>query len=198
MRSIAGFNGSAINGSFSAGEPISASALNKLASGVGQAMTMPSNDVQFMGNTGGTAYALGQQVYYAPTANPLDPQINGDKVTIVPGTVNRYIPKIGTVYIDATPPPQITVNDNGYILVKVTYEVNKYFPRTAEIVFMAVSSPPADTNTESYYPLATVTKTTISGTDYYSLGVFGYNSNLVVNRLKAGANIATWWWDIVR
>jgi hypothetical protein len=197
MRSIAGFNGSSINGSFAAGEPISASALNKLASGVGQAMTMPSNDVQFMGNTGGTAYSLGQQVYYASSLNPLDPQINGDKVTIIPGTVNRYIPKIGTKYIDESPPPELTVTDNGYVLVKVTYEVNKFFPRTAEIVFLAVATPPADTNTESYWPLAKVIKTVVSGTNYYSLQYFS-NGNLVVNRLKAGNNIATWWWDVIK
>jgi hypothetical protein len=198
MRSLTGFNSNALQGAFGKGQPISATALNKLGTAADLAQTVMSNDFTFFAGNSGTGYGLPQDVINASTLNPLDPVISGDKVTITPGTVNRYIPKIGTVYIDATPPPQITVNDNGYILVKVTYEVNKYFPRTAEIVFMAVSSPPADTNTESYYPLATVTKTTVSGTDYYSLSIFGNNSNLVVNRLKAGANIATWWWDVVR
>tara|TARA_R110000868_G_scaffold297840_2_gene558127 strand:+ start:376 stop:966 length:591 start_codon:yes stop_codon:yes gene_type:complete len=196
MRSISGFNGSSINGSFAAGESISASALNKLATGIGQAQTMPSNDVQFMGNTGGTSYALPQQVYYASTGNPLDPTLSGDKVTIQPGTVNRYIPKIGANYIDETPRPTLTVTDTGYVLVKCTYEVNKFFPRTAEIVFLAVPTPPADTDTESFYPLGKVTKTVVDSVTTYSLQTF-QNGNLAVNRLKAGANIATWWWTRV-
>lgn len=197
MRSISGFNGSSINGSFAAGDPISASALNKLATGIGQAQTMPSNDVQFMGNTGGTSYALPQPVYYAATGNPLDPNLNGDKVTIQPGTVNRYIPKIGTEYIDKVPAPTITVTDNGYVLVKVTHEANKYFPRTAEVVFEAVETPPVDTETTSYYPLAKVNKTTTGGTNTYALQYFS-NGNLIVNRLKSGQGAATWWWDVIK
>jgi hypothetical protein len=102
MRSIAGFNGSAINGSFAAGEPISASALNKLATGIGQAITMPSNDVQFMGNTGGTSYSLGQQVYYATPGGQFNPYDNGDGTfSVVPGTLNSLIPCVGA-YGDAT------------------------------------------------------------------------------------------------
>jgi len=196
MRSIAGFNGSSINGSFAAGSPISASALNQLAAGIDKSLTMPSNDVQFMGNTGGTSYSLGQSVYYATTANPLDPSISDDKVSIVIGTVNRYIPKIGTHYIDEVPAPQLTVNDSGYVMVKATYEVNKFFPRNAEIVFQAVVTPPVDTSTESYYPLGKVTKTTVGSTSTYSMQLF-QNGNLIVNRLKAGASTATWWWTVI-
>jgi hypothetical protein len=196
MRSISGFNNSSLDGSFSAGQPISAAALNKLGTGVDITRTMMSNDVQFVSNTGGVSYSLPQQVYYSATGNPLDPSLNGDKVTIQPGTVNRYIPKIGANYIDETPRPTITVTDNGYILVKCTYEANKFFPRTAEIVFLAVPTPPADTDTESYYPLGRVTKTVVDSVTTYSLQIF-QNGNLAVNRLKAGANIATWWWTRV-
>jgi hypothetical protein len=199
MRSIAGFNGSSVNGSFAAGESISASALNKLATGIDATRTMPSNDLLYQSNTNGTAYALPQQVYYTATGNPLDPSLSGDKVTIAPGTVNRYIPKIGANYIDETPRPTLTVTDDGYILVKCTYEVNRFFPRTAEIVFLAVPTPPFDTDNESYYPLGKITKTVVGTVTSYSLsgtGLFN-NSNLAVNRLKAGANIATWWWTRV-
>lgn len=199
MRSLSGFNSSAVQGSFAKGQPIMATDLNKLAASASGAQTMMSNDITYFGGTTGTCYGLPQEVYIAGSLNPLDPSISGDKVTIVPGTVNRYIPKIGSNYIDATPAPTITVTDNGYILVKVTYEVNKFFPRTAEIVFLAVATPPADTNTESHYPLAKVVKTTSGGVDSYSLTGVGFfnNSNLAVNRLKAGANMATWWWTRV-
>jgi len=197
MRSIAGFNGSSINGSFAAGESISASALNKLATGIDATRSMPSNDILYQSNTHGTAYALPQPVYYAATGGPLDPNLSGDKVTIQPGTVNRYIPKIGSDYIDKVPAPTITVTDNGYVMVKVTHEPNKYFPRTAEVVFEAVATPPVDTETTSYYPLAKVNKTTVGGTNTYALQYFS-NGNLIVNRLKSGQGAATWWWDVIK
>jgi hypothetical protein len=122
----------------------------------------------------------------------LDPYLNGDKVGATPGAVNRYIPKIGTVYLDAATPPTITVTAEGHVLVKAVYEVNKFFPRTAEIVFVTGATPPADTETDGYYPLAKIN----SAGGVYSMVKLG-SGNLVVNRLKAGANIATWWWDVV-
>lgn len=197
MRSISGFNNSSLEGSFAPGQPISAAALNKLGTGIEITRTMMSNDVQYLAGTGGTAYSLPQQVFQPASGGTLDPNINGDKVTVVPGTVNRYIPKIGTEYMDKIPRPQITVTDNGYILVKVTYEANKYFPRTAEIVFLAVATPPVDTENESYYPLAKVNKTTTGGVDSYKLDYLG-NGNLIVNRLKSGQGAATWWWDVIK
>lgn len=124
---------------------------------------------------------------------PLTPFLNVDKVTITPGTVNRYVPKIGSVFIDATATPEITVTGEGYILVSVSYEVNKFFPRTAEIVFNAGATVPADTNTVGYYPLAKINSA--SGT--FSLVRLSPIGNLIVNRLKAGASTATWYWDII-
>jgi hypothetical protein len=196
MRSLTGYNTDTGNGAFQPGQPITASALNALATSADKTRTMPSNDLVFNVGTGGTAYSLPQQVYYTPTGNPLDPKLNDDKVTIQPGTVNRYIPKIGSDYIDKVPAPTITVNDNGYVLVKVTHEANKYFPRTAEIVFEAVATPPVDTETTSYYPLAKVDKTTTGGTTSYALQYFS-SGNLIVNRLKSGQGAATWWWDVI-
>lgn len=196
MRSITGFNSDSANGAFAPGQPIYASTLNSMATCADKSRTMPSNDLVFNAGVGGTAYSLGQSVYYSPTANPLDPNLSDDKVSIVIGTVNRYIPKIGTHYIDEVPAPQLTVNDSGYVMVKATYEVNKFFPRNAEIVFQAVPTPPVDTDTESYYPLGKVTKTTVGETSTYSMQIF-QNGNLIVNRLKAGASTATWWWTVI-
>lgn len=125
---------------------------------------------------------------------PLTPYLNEDKVTITPGTVNRYVPKIGSVYIDATTQPQITVTGEGYIVVGVSYEVNKFFPRTAVITFVSGSTVPADTNTEGYYPLAKINS---SGGSDFTLVRLSEKGNLVVNRLKAGASTAVWWWDLI-
>ena len=192
MRSLTGFNSNAVQGAFAKGQPIMASDLNKLGSASDSAQTQMSNDITFLAGGNGTAYGLPQGVYEVSIGNPLDPSLDGDKVTIAPGTVNRYIPKIGANYIDETPRPTLTVTDTGYVLVKCTYEVNKFFPRTAEIVFLAVPTPPADTDTESFYPLGKVTKTVVDSVATYSLQNFEVG-NLAVNRLKAGANIATWW-----
>ena len=63
MRSISGFNNSSLSGSFAAGQPLSATALNKIGNGVDMARTMPSNDVVFVANNGGASYSLMPQVY---------------------------------------------------------------------------------------------------------------------------------------
>jgi hypothetical protein len=128
---------------------------------------------------------------------PLNPQLNGNKVNASPGTVNRYIPKIGGTHIDAATPPTITAEGPGFICVKCTYEAGKFFPRTATIVFEPGASPPADTNTESYYPLARVNETTVGEVNVLTMVRLVEPANLAVNRLKAGANTATWWWTRV-
>jgi hypothetical protein len=128
---------------------------------------------------------------------PLNPQLDGNKVSASPGTVNRYIPKIGSTYIDAATPPTITAEGPGFICVKCTYEAGKFFPRTATIVFEPGATPPADTNTESYYPLGRVNETTVGGVNVLSLVRLVEPGNLAVNRLKAGANTASWWWTRV-
>lgn len=115
--------------------------------------------------------------------------VASDKVGVTPGTVNRYIPTMGGVYLDADTRPTITIEGPGYVCVKATYEANKYFPRTATIIYHSGSTTPVDTNTEGYYPLARVNE--VSGVR--SMVVLS-SGNRVVNRLKAGANMATWWW----
>lgn len=128
---------------------------------------------------------------------PLRPNLSGDTAVVNVGTVNRYIPKIGSTYIDADPAPTLAITGAGYICVKATYEANKFFPRTATIVFESGATPPADTNTDSYYPLARVNQTTTGGVTTNTLTLLAEMGNLSVNRLKAGANTATWWWTRV-
>jgi len=127
----------------------------------------------------------------------LNPSLSGDKVSVSPGTVNRYIPKIGSVYIDAASAPKITVSGPGYICVKCTYAANSFFPRTATIVFETGDTPPVDTNSQSFYPLAKVNEETTGGVTSLTFTRLVEPANLVVNRLKAGANNATWWWTRV-
>ena len=121
--------------------------------------------------------------------------LSEDKVSVSPGTVNRYIPQIGSVYIDAATPPTITIEGPGYVMVKVTYEVNTFFPRTATIIYHPGATVPPDTNTDGFYPLARINEVSSGGTTTRVLIILS-TGNLVVNRLKAGANNATWWWEV--
>jgi hypothetical protein len=53
---------------------------------------------------------------------------------------------------------------------------------------------PADTNTTGYYPLAKINS---PGGGVFSMVRLSSMGNLIVNRLKAGASTATWYWDII-
>lgn len=132
-------------------------------------------------------------IYAGGDVKPFTVTLGDGDVGVSPGTVNRYIPTIDGEYIDKDPPPRLTVSDEGYVLIKATYEEAKFFPRTAEIVFEAGEEPPIDTENESYYPLAKINSPTGGG-----LSITAYiNDNLIVNRLKAGDSTATWWWTKV-
>jgi hypothetical protein len=124
---------------------------------------------------------------------PLQPVFDGEKITVMVGTVNRYIPKIAGTYIDTIPAPTLTATGEGYVLCKITYEENKFFPRTATIIFETGGTVPADTAAESFYPLAKINS---SATGQLSMVTFA-SGNLAVNRLKAGDQLATYWWTIV-
>lgn len=119
-----------------------------------------------------------------------------NKFKVLPGTVNRIVPKIGEAFLDAAEKPELTIIASGYICVKLTHETDSFFPRTATIIHHAGTSPPGDTENEGYYPLAKINVTeTESGTQYETI-VLSYG-NLVCNRLKAGANTAVWYWAAI-
>ena len=113
-----------------------------------------------------------------------------------PFTVNRVVPKVGDKYLDQNPPPSITITGEGYVAVKCTYVNDKFFPRTAELVFVpgATMAGKEDTETESYFPIAKINVTGTGTNASYSVVQLS-SSNLIVNRLKAGGNYASWWWD---
>lgn len=198
----AGFNGtgSRFNSRFEAGSPIYAKQLNDLAAGVQASLPQPyvgvGPSVSF--TAGGAVIAGGQEDPPVKQRTPLEPRISDDQLSIEPGTVNRYIPKLSGEYIDSIPAPTLTIAASGYVLVKVTYEAEKFFPRNAEIEFQDVEPPPPDSENESFYPLAKVNQIVEDGvTTYVIVNLQAKRGNLVVNRLKSGANMATWWWDVI-
>lgn len=131
-----------------------------------------------------------------PSVLPLWPKLKGNKLSVVPGTVNRIVPNIGGTFIDAIPAPEITVSGEGYVCIKLSYVAATFFPRTAEIIFYSGSVTPADTESLGYYPLAKVNSVTTGGVTTYSMIIFSYG-NFVCNRLKSGANPAAWYWGTI-
>jgi hypothetical protein len=162
-------------------------------------IVQPGNGYGFSSSGYGVSLDIGNPFPAADETNQvvfLRASLSEDKVSVSPGTVNRYIPQIGSVYIDAATPPTITIEGPGYVMVKATYQVNTFFPRTATIIYHSGATVPTDTNTDGYYPLARVNEVSSGGTTTRVLTLLS-TGNLVVNRLKAGANNATWWWEVV-
>lgn len=119
------------------------------------------------------------------------------KFSVYPGTVNRIVPKLYDDYLDSSPAPEsVEIADEGYVAIKCEYEADTFFPRTASVVFLYGDDLNVypDTLTESYFPVAKINKVVASGITTYSVVQLSA-SNLVVNRLKAGDNNASWWWD---
>jgi hypothetical protein len=118
------------------------------------------------------------------------------KYSVTPGTVNRIVPMIGSVFLDASTRPELTITATGYICIKLTHVAGTFFPRTATIVFVTGSTTPGDTETEGYYPLAKINVTGTGSSATYETIILSYG-NLVCNRLKAGANTAIWYWGSI-
>lgn len=119
------------------------------------------------------------------------------KFMVYPGTVNRIVPKMNSVYLDASEAPEsLSITDEGYVAIKCTYEADTFFPRTAEVVWIQQENLDGweDTETESYFPVAKINKSGSGSSTVYTVVQLS-DSNMVVNRLKSGANTAAWWWD---
>lgn len=119
------------------------------------------------------------------------------KFAVYPGTVNRIVPKMNDEYLDLSPAPEsVEITDEGYVAIKCTYEADTFFPRTAEVIYIQQANLDGweDTLTESYFPVAKINMTVAGGSTTFTVVQFSA-SNLVVNRLKAGDNNASWWWD---
>jgi hypothetical protein len=106
------------------------------------------------------------------------------------GTLNGMIPKISGAYIDNYPLPKIALSSAGVIVLKVTRADATPFPATAVITFE--TEKPADTYTNGYITLASITK---SGDAY---GVENYiSANLICYRIRVADQAAHYYWDII-
>ena len=182
------------------GERISNLDLNRLSQGVDKTTLRSGPNYLVKRNMGGTTIQIEQQSSgYAPPDPPFTPYGSGDGskyyVTGKMGTINNEKPKIGDKYIDEVPTPKLEVTEDSLLVAKCNYVEGPFFPQDVSIEIAAGKSMAdtfPDTETEGYYLLAVIKKDSKSK-DYSTLAVS--SGNLIVNRLKAGANTAMWWWD---
>lgn len=221
MRSISGFNGSSTNGSFAEGQPISASALNKLATGIDMAKTGMSNDIQFQANTGNTAYGLNQQVWYGTTGDICPLQIYGlrydtdaDKyyINVSPGMVNNIaVTDHDDNLLTKIPAPNIqvfvdgiteTLTDNYvYIACQNSGTPDFHYPDPEVPPYITIKTTiQADTDETSFLLIGIVQGATDFETDIDTLRTFNYKScgSLWSTRYQCGTgNPAIYYWSAV-
>ena len=224
MRSLTGYNTDTGNGAFQPGQPITASALNALATSADKTRTMPSNDLVFNVGTGGTAYSLPQQVYYGTSGLPCPGQIynlrydvdeDGYYINITPFHINGLIV---TDHDDNPltdePPPNIQVfttgisTDSALPSVNYIYVVCEASDATAEATYPVDDPPPyivvetsqkTDTNDVAYFLIGIVTGWTDAETDVDTLTIQNFKGcgSLMTARLMCGSGSATYFWSAV-
>ena len=172
---------------------------NEIVSGDGYQVARYSNAtvIRVRQNTTGGAFRNFQVLPYT--------DVNGAcHVTCSIGTVNRVIPKIGSLYLDQLDaeelPPKITITADGYIVLEVAYEADKPFPNTTVVKFVNQLETELNAST-SQYPLASVKyipadaakkePADVVATQIHATG------NLSVARVKVGASTFYWQWWIV-
>jgi hypothetical protein len=129
-------------------------------------------------------------------------------ITVSIGTVNRAIPKIGTLYMDQVQTvgdsqmqPRIPVSGDGYIVIEATYDSNKPFPSVSEIKFVSQLETDTMKQASSQYPLASIKyKPANAGAKTpaeASVSQIHSSGNLAVSRVKVGSSKVYWqWWRI--
>jgi hypothetical protein len=114
------------------------------------------------------------------------------KVSVLPGTANNMIPKIGSTYLDAATPPTLTVSaGRTYIALKTTYSTATFFPDTVVIEAITTEAGLAATNTTGYLVLGSVNIETVSGVETVAVSQYIFSSQLVI-RSKPGTGTAVW------
>ena len=190
------------------GDQFNIETLNRIIEGINRASVVAGNGYQVRRYSNATVlqpsnYVVGGkfrnfQVYGFVNAN------GQGFITCSIGTVNRTIPKVGSLYMDQVDsdklPPKIAVNATGYIVVEVTYDPEKPFPNQSEIKFVTQLET-ATSATTSQYPLASVgyfpanaaTKTPAE----VIVSQIHSERNLSVSRVKVGQNKVYWqWWTV--
>lgn len=114
------------------------------------------------------------------------------KVKVRAGTVNNLVPKIGSDYLDAATPPELTLTGDAThrIYLKASSATPPvFFPDT--VVVESSTTAKTDTDTNGYLQIASVV---VSGGKITSVNQFVYASQVLV-RAKPGTATALWSWS---
>jgi hypothetical protein len=190
------------------GDQFSIDTFNKIVEGINRATVVAGNGYQVRRYSNSTViqpsnYVVGGKFRNFQIFGYVDASGNA-YVTCSIGTVNRTIPKIGSLQLDQVDaqklPPKVAVNGNGYIVIEVTYEPEKPFPSFSEIKFVNQLET-AQHQMKSQYPLASVSlepANSATGTPPQVLvSQIHAQDNLSVARIKVGQNRVYWqWWTI--
>lgn len=125
----------------------------------------------------------------APLTVYLGSENNAPRVFVHPGTVNGFIPKINSTFIDQLPAPTLNAAA-GIVYVKVQRVNNTPFP--ANVTIEQGNAVPADDSTFGHYALASVTS------NNGKLQVFNYVlGNLQCHRLSVAQAPTIYYWAII-
>jgi len=114
------------------------------------------------------------------------------KVRVRAGTVNNLVPKIGSTYLDAVTPPELTIsgdNTHRIYLKAMIGETPIFFPDQCEVV--AFPNDQTDSDEDGYLLIGNVV---VDGGNIKSVNQFVYASQVVV-RAKPGTATALWNWS---
>lgn len=184
MRSLSGFNSSYLQGSFGAGDYITASALNKVGVGLDMNRAMMSQGVQFTNSAGGVAFNTPQEAVDIGTIQPpffvyLVKEEGADAVRVTVGTVNNVIPYInGTLMSNPTYTPILLPTSDGDYQIVIKCKADPApasFPKLDSEIKVE-TYPTVDTDSEGYIALANIHIVTVSG-----------NKTITVNQLVSGS-----------
>lgn len=149
-------------------------------------------------------YVVGGAVRNFQVFAAVDSNGNGFATTTI-GTVNRTIPKIGSLYLDQVDGnnqiPKIPVTGNGYIVIEAYYDEFKPFPDGCVIKFVELLEANQNELDKSQYPLASVKYTPANAgakaPAQISVTQIHESKNLACCRVKAGASRVYWqWWTV--
>jgi hypothetical protein len=194
------------------GDQLSIDTLNKIMEGINRATVVAGNGYQVRRYSNSTVIQPNQYVTGGGFKNFrvygfVDANGQGFAALSI-GTVNRTIPKIGSLYLDQLDgnklSPKIPVNGIGYIVIEVTYEPDKPFPSLSEVKFVTQ----LETNVnalKSQYPLASVgyygpknnPETGAREPAEVLVTQIHTEGNLSVSRVKIGQGRVYWQWWIV-
>jgi hypothetical protein len=187
---------------FTPGEVLSATKLNELANQAGYGKQWHSSKSLVAQGSFGTVNLAGDQVltaeiYDFPFKVTVGKEGNDVTVFVRPGSVNNFMPKIGSSYLDATPTPYLsfstfTSTNTKIVVLKVTKDGVRFFPNTCQIILLDDYESLVDTDNYGYLALATISgQNSPQGPIVTSVSQLIYASQIVI-RAKPGSETAIW------